>query len=149
MALDPICDKIFAAVLVIVLILYRDMPVWIAAAILGRDVFIFAGGIILRNKRDVIVPSNYTGKYAFAAVALLLGSYIIRFDYGIVLMTWVSMVLIVASAIMYFRIYLIVWGGDDPPPRMDNTWLRVVRFVLAAAILAFYFFRLYVDTLAG
>ena len=42
--LDPVADKIFAGITVVLLIFYRDLPLWLAAVILGRDLIIMLAG---------------------------------------------------------------------------------------------------------
>ena len=106
--LDPLSDKILAGVLVILLIIYREFPIWLAAVILTRDLLILAGGLVIKSKIGRTPPSNLSGKYCFAAIAVLLISYVILYAVGIWLMTICTLVLIVVSLMMYIRSFMIV-----------------------------------------
>ena len=146
--LDPICDKIFAGLLVIFLILYRDFPIWLAATVIGRDLLILLGGLVLRGRQDISMPSNLTGKYAFAAVASVAGSYVIRFDFGITLLTWIAVILLAASTIVYGRVFIKVYRNESVPQFTDRPHLKAIRLILTYGITAWYLVRLYTDLIA-
>ncbi|MEW6411860.1 MAG: CDP-alcohol phosphatidyltransferase family protein [Candidatus Zixiibacteriota bacterium] len=141
-ALDPIADKIFAGVLVVLLIFYRDFPIWLAAAIVGRDLLILIAGSILLRGRKVVIPSNITGKYTFGVMAFLLGSYVIRFPFGIWLTTWVTVILLILSTLIYARVFWHVRRGQAPPVFRDKLMYKVLRVSLSSFALGVYLFRL-------
>jgi len=93
--------------------------------------------------RKVVVPSNLTGKYAFAAIAVLLGSYVIRFDFGIILTTWCVIVLMVASMVLYTRVFAAVRSGSPPPVFTDRPIYRILRLAALGLFSLVYLFRLY------
>jgi CDP-diacylglycerol--glycerol-3-phosphate 3-phosphatidyltransferase len=66
--LDPLADKVGIAVVALVMLGLRDLPVWFVAALIVRDLLIFAGGIYVRQKRGVVLPSNNVGKWAFGII---------------------------------------------------------------------------------
>ncbi len=142
-ALDPIADKVFAGALVILLIIYRDFPLWLAGVIVGRDLLILAAGLILLRGRDITLPSNLTGKYAFTAIAVLLGSYVIRFPFGIELCTWLTLALVLASTINYGRVFLRVRDGQPPPRFSDRPAFRRTRLSLTVVLALIYLAMLY------
>ncbi len=142
-ALDPLCDKIFAGALVVMLVLFRGFPVWLAAAIVGRDLVIVGAGLYLMRGRDIDMPSNLTGKYAFAAIAVLLGSYVIRFDFGITLMIWITVALLVASIVSYSRVFVIIKRGLSPRPFSDRPLFRTLRIAVAVMVAVVYLHRLF------
>jgi len=144
-ALDPIADKIMAGVVVGALYLWRDLPLWLVGLIIGRDLLILLGGMILLRGRSVNLPSNLTGKYAFSAIAVLIGSYLLRFTFGINLMTWITFALILASLIGYGRVFTRVRRGEEILPFKDRTWLRLGRIILTVGISALYLIKLYLD----
>jgi CDP-diacylglycerol--glycerol-3-phosphate 3-phosphatidyltransferase len=146
-ALDPIADKIFAGVIVILLILYRDLPIWLAAVIVGRDLVILGAAAILLRGRTVSLPSNLIGKYAFTAIAFLLGSYVIRFQFGIWLFTILTLVMIALSLVAYAGVFIEVRAGRTPRPLREPGWVRVLRLVASAVVLGYFFLRLYLDVL--
>ncbi len=143
MVLDPLADKILAVALVIMLIFFRGFPLWLAAVIVGRDLLILVAGIVLLKGRDVVVPSNLTGKHAFAAIAFLLGSYIIRFDFGATMMTYVTTTLVTASTITYARVFISLKRGASPVTFVDRPLYRITRTVITMSILGTYSYKLY------
>jgi CDP-diacylglycerol--glycerol-3-phosphate 3-phosphatidyltransferase len=70
--LDPLADKIAVAAVAIVLLLLGDIPPWFVAALLLRDAMIVAGGLYVRAKTGVVLPSNHAGKWAVGIVGVTL-----------------------------------------------------------------------------
>jgi CDP-diacylglycerol--glycerol-3-phosphate 3-phosphatidyltransferase len=134
--LDPVCDKLFAGGLVILLAIYRDLPLWLASLILGRDLLILAAGWFLMRGRRLVLPSNLTGKYAFAATIVLLASYVLRLSACIWLIAPIVVVLLIASTVNYARVFASLRRGKTPPVFVDRRILRVVRITAAVAIIA-------------
>jgi len=141
--LDPLADKLFAGALVIMLVLYRDLPLWLAATIVGRDLLIVLIGGLLMRGRDTELSSNLTGKYTFAAITVLLGSYVVRFDYGINLFTWIVLALLVTSTIIYARVTVIVCRGGSPPVFADRPVYRAMRVAASLVVSAAFLHRFY------
>lgn len=144
-ALDPVADKILAGAVVVMLIFYRDFPLWLAVLIIGRDVLILLAGMYLVKERRLVLPSSITGKYAFAAIAFLLGSYIIRFDFGILLTTYVTIGLLVASTINYARVFMRVRNGRDMPVFRDRPVYKALRVGASIVGLVIFFYKLLSD----
>jgi len=143
MVLDPLADKILAVALVVMLIFFRGFPLWLAVVIVGRDLLILVAGVVLLKGSDIVVPSNLTGKYTFAATAFLLGSYVIRFDFGATLMTYVTVTLVTASTIIYTRTFVLLKSGASTTPFADRPLYRITRAVVTLAVLGGYFYKLY------
>jgi cardiolipin synthase len=141
--LDPLADKLFAAGLIIMLIFYRDFPIWLAATIVGRDLLIIILSGLLMRGREIDLPSNLIGKYAFASVAMLIGSYVLRFEFGIELFIWFTIVLLVASSIGYARVMWDVYHGRTPWEFADRPLYRNLRIVGCLITHAFYWYYLY------
>ena len=141
--LDPLADKLMAAALIILLVFFRDLPVWLAAVIVGRDVLIVLAGLLLLRGRRIVPGSNLTGKYTFTAIAILLGSYIIRFDFGIQLALPVTLALIALSTFFYARIFLRLRRGEAPPQFEDRPLYRSLRFAASLIFLAVFFYKLF------
>ena len=134
--LDPLADKIFAAVMLTELVVYRELPVWLAVLIIGRDVLILALGLLVIRQRQITTPSNITGQYTFSAVVLLIGFYVIRFQFGCVLMTVITVVLIAASVAMYgYRLRKLLRGAPITPFK-DKLFYRVLRIVATVLVAA-------------
>lgn len=141
--LDPLADKLFAAGLIILLIFYRDFPVWLAATIVGRDLLIISlAGLMIRG-REIDLPANLIGKYAFASIAMLIGSYVLRFEFGIELFIWLTVVLVIASIIGYTRVIWDIRKGRKPWEFADRPLYRKLRIIGCLIIHAFYWYYLY------
>lgn len=72
--LDPIADKLLTASLFIFLTLLGRLPVWLTVMVVVRDIFIFAGlMIILLPQKFPVASPSYLGKFTtfFQAVMLL------------------------------------------------------------------------------
>ncbi len=70
--IDPLADKIGVGIVVVLLLIFGDIPLWFALLVLIRDVLIFLGGLYIRRRRGIILPSNMPGKFAVSFVALTL-----------------------------------------------------------------------------
>lgn len=141
--LDPLADKLFAAGLIVLLVFYRDLPIWLAATIVGRDILIVGLSGLLMRGREIDLPSNLIGKYAFASVAMLIGCYVIRFDFGIVLFTWLTLALLVASAIGYTRVLWAIHRGRTPWRFADRPLYRNLRIVGCVVLSIVLLYKLY------
>ena len=142
-AFDPICDKVFAIIILVFLILFRDFPIWLSLIIVGRDILILIAGAILLQGRKVVVPSNLTGKYTFASIALLLGSATIRFEYGIESTTYLVLFFTVASLIVYYRVFQKVKNGEPAPKFQDSQKLMIARTLSVVLFLVYFAYQLY------
>jgi CDP-diacylglycerol--glycerol-3-phosphate 3-phosphatidyltransferase len=134
--LDPLADKLLAVAVVLLLVPTRGMPAWLAAAIIGRDLLILAGAAVLLRARRITVPSQIAGKYAFFYIVMLAGSYIIRFNGGVRILTYPVIFLIVLSLVGYARLFLQVLRGGTFVPFHDTPRLRQIRIGLTVLILA-------------
>lgn len=136
-ALDPIADKIFAGVVVILLILYRDFPLWLAFVIVGRDLLIVGVGALLLWGRKITLPSNLVGKYTFGILAFLLGSYVIRFPFGITLTTYATLLMIAWSLVSYTQVFLAVKEGKEIPGESPRWQLWSLRIATGICFVVF------------
>jgi CDP-diacylglycerol--glycerol-3-phosphate 3-phosphatidyltransferase len=147
--LDPLADKIMAGILVILLILFRDFPVWLAAVIIGRDLLIMIAGLILLQGKKIVVPSNLTGKYAFCAIAFLIGSYIYNFTFGIWFTTYITLLYISLSIFFYTRVFVYIKKGLNPPIFKDKPLYKILRWICVDLFIAIYFYKFYVFMVGG
>lgn len=60
--LDPLVDKLTIGSIIILLVLLRGFPLWIASLILLRDLAILVLGGVLIRRRRIILTSNLVGK---------------------------------------------------------------------------------------
>ncbi len=142
-AFDPICDKIFAIIILVFLILFREFPLWLASVIVGRDLLILFAGWILLKGRKIVVPSNLTGKYTFASIALLLGSATIRFPFGVESTTYLTIIFTIASLLVYYRVFQKVKKGEPAPVFQDKRKYVILRTGAVLLYLAYFSYRLW------
>ncbi len=143
-ALDPIADKILAAALVVLLVLYREFPLWLAGVIIGRDLLLLMAGLVLLKQKRIVVPANLTGKYTFVAIAVLLFSHVIRFEFGVRMMTPITVLLIGVSTIIYSLVFVRVRARGSVVGRpTDRPLMRGLRFLALFVLSAIYAYRLY------
>ena len=73
--LDPIADKLAIDSITISLIYLKGMPLWVGIFVIGRDLIIVLGGLLLMTRDQVVVSSNVWGKMTTIVMSLLLLSY--------------------------------------------------------------------------
>lgn len=78
--LDPLADKFCAALGILALYQYYGLPLWITVVIIGRDVLIVIGSLILMTRLPYVSPSAMPGKIAVTILSFLFLSYIIEFE---------------------------------------------------------------------
>lgn len=64
--LDPLGDKVIMFAAMIALALAGRITAPLLILLLGKDLLIFAGGLIIARHQKVVVPSNFFGKWASA-----------------------------------------------------------------------------------
>lgn len=105
--IDPIADKILIGSAVFSLYYFQDFPLWLAALIVLRDLFILIGALFIYEKHKQITSSNWPGKVSVfliaCAILAFLGGLRSAFDYLIIL----AFLAILFSAIMYAKVF---WG---------------------------------------
>ena len=141
--LDPLADKVLAAGLVLLLIFYRDFPIWLASVIVGRDLLLLLAGLILMRKSDSVPSSNLTGKYAFFSTIVLLSSYLIRFVFGIWLFSIVTIALLIASLVFYANRLVAFKTGKIKTEFNDRVVWRLLRYLVSGFLTAITSYYLY------
>lgn len=146
--LDPLADKIFAAVLIGELIVFRGFPVWLASLIIGRDLIIMLAGLVLLGKRRITIGSTLTGKYTFFWIVVLIGCSVIRFEAGVWISAVPTLLLLVASLAVYARYFRAHVRGEEIVPTKDKLLyqlLRVGSTILMLALLLWTYLAEHVD----
>ena len=137
-ALDPVADKVFVAALILYLIAYRGFPVWLAAMLVGRDLVLLFGGLILLKKNRPTIPARLYGKYLFFATIFLLGGYIMEYRFGAAFSTVFVLGLCIVSLIDYAFLFGRVSRGEEPPLIDDKRRWRTVRVLITALAVVIY-----------
>lgn len=102
--IDPVADKSVVGVVVIKLFLMGRIPDYFFYIVLGRDVLIFLGGILLSSKLGNVLPSNMLGKITVTVLAFLLLLIILNYNQSSLLFKGIyltTLLLIIASFIAY------------------------------------------------
>lgn len=133
--LDPLADKLFAAVLVVELILFRNFPVWLAVAIIGRDLLIGFAGLAILGRRKITMASNLTGKYTFFSIVILIGFSILSFQSGVKFVAVLTLLLLVASLAIYTRVMIRLLHGVAPRVFHDRPLFEALRIGTTVVLL--------------
>ncbi len=149
MILDPVADKIFTLALIIELVYFRDFPVWLAAAIILRDLLILLASLIVLKERRLELPSNLTGKYYFATISLLILSYIVHFPFGERMFFYIGILLLGFSSFNYARTFMIVRRGGEFPIFRDRPVYKYARLLATIAIIAIGLYMFYIEVVAN
>ncbi|HVZ40695.1 MAG TPA: CDP-alcohol phosphatidyltransferase family protein [Candidatus Kapabacteria bacterium] len=108
--LDPLADKVFVGVLVILLLLHHMLAPWVVIAVLARDLAIFLGGIVVERRTRQVLPSNYPGKIAVLSLSTTLFMIILAANAtAIQIMLWISLALLALSFVLYVQRAVSVW----------------------------------------
>jgi phosphatidylglycerophosphate synthase len=102
--LDPFADKA-GGLLVISALTYVDkLPLWFFATVLGRDLLIILGGVIIRRRTGTIGMSILSGKLAVSAIALTVLFALLNADPDMMQFSlWFTTALLVFSYLRYLR----------------------------------------------
>lgn len=97
--LDPLADKVCIGAMCVALSLWRGFPWWATAIILGRDLLILAGGLILMRKVSAVPVSNQPGKWAAAVLAGTIVCYAMDWQpVGFIMLGFAVMLVLVSGA---------------------------------------------------
>ncbi len=105
--LDPLADKIVAGALLVVLVLYKDFPLWVAAIIIGRDVLILLAALFWAKKYKFIMPSNRLGKVTACIYAALITFYIIEVPILQKVFIILAIIFAILSGIVYMHRFIV------------------------------------------
>ena len=104
--LDPLADKIAIAAVGFTLIVLGDLPLWFLLVVVVRDIVILGGGLLIKKRTGVVLPSNWAGKVAVTFVALVMLLAATHLD-GLMHLRdgaiWVSVFFLTLSLVLYAR----------------------------------------------
>jgi CDP-diacylglycerol--glycerol-3-phosphate 3-phosphatidyltransferase len=104
---DPLADRLMIDAAVILLFAYDRLPWAGLAVILGRDVVLLAGAVVLRG-RKIDVDVNTIGKAATWVLYAAIFFRIVTTAYWPLVVFWVGIALALVAAVFYVR---DAWGG--------------------------------------
>jgi len=104
--IDPLADKIGVGIVVVMLVIFGDIPLWFAVVVLLRDIIIFLAGLYIKAKTNIVLPSTMAGKVAVSFLALYLALSILQYDYLksiIAFLLWLSVAMLAYSLLVYAK----------------------------------------------
>jgi CDP-diacylglycerol--glycerol-3-phosphate 3-phosphatidyltransferase len=107
--LDHLVDKIWVGTILVTLVLVKGLPVYIAAAVIIRDLLIVFGSSFIANSQKNIVSSNFIGKVAGFLFALIIVIYTLdikKFEFIKNYLLLAVLIAIILSSINYSYIFI-------------------------------------------
>lgn len=107
--LDHVVDKVWVGSVLVSLVAIADLPLYLAAAVIGRDILILAGSAVLMRRHGSLVSSDVVGKITGFAFALLVVFYTLSSPALLHYRTHVNLtvsVLVVVSFVNYLGVYM-------------------------------------------
>jgi CDP-diacylglycerol--glycerol-3-phosphate 3-phosphatidyltransferase len=111
--IDPLADKITIGAIIIRLYMVGEIAEYYFFLIIGRDLLIFIGGVIVSKMIGKILPSNILGKITVSVIGLVIllifleisrNSYLfLLFYYGSIILIIVSFFAYVYRAVEYIK----------------------------------------------
>jgi len=111
--IDPLADKITIGAIIIRLYMVGEIPEYYFFLIVGRDILIFLGGVIVSKMIGKILPSNILGKITVSMIGMVIlllvlemsrDSYLfLFFYYGSIILIFVSFFAYVYRAVEYIK----------------------------------------------
>lgn len=110
-SLDPLCDKISLAIILITLLLLNSMPLWGVIVIITRDFLILLGSFILLKTKSIIEPSNLLGKMTGFIFAVMVLAFTLNMWHLGMLFLYLSIPVMTGTFYQYARNYLKIMRG--------------------------------------
>jgi CDP-diacylglycerol--glycerol-3-phosphate 3-phosphatidyltransferase len=112
--LDPLADKICVGGVVVALLILGELPVWFVAVVMGRDLLIVLGGMLIERRTGQVLPSNYPGKAAALTMAITLLLIVAQADrQWITPFFWLTLALLAISLALYVRRATAILGKKE------------------------------------
>lgn len=105
--IDPLADKLAVGFIAIFMFFKELIPLWFIIIVILRDLLILIFGLFLKNKKKIVLMSNYPGKIAVFTIGLALTVSIFKntelLSFICSLLYYVSTILIIYSSILYYK----------------------------------------------
>lgn len=99
--LDPLADKLLLASVVIILLIQSKIPFWFGTVLIGRDLLIILGGLIVKNKIKYVPSSNIIGKLTIDIIGVTLVGIVFQIPYFDIYGPIISTIFVFTSLIVY------------------------------------------------
>jgi len=104
--LDPVIDKIYVAVLMLYLAAYRGLPYWYLAIVIGRDLLILVGSLLVISRKHTVYESNFIGKVTLVLYLFVILTFLLYLSPFNQIFMWASVALIPVSFYKYVNVYV-------------------------------------------
>lgn len=111
--LDPLCDKIFLAVVLITLLYIGAVPLWAVVVIVMRDFLILLGSFILLKRRAIVEVSNSFGKIAGFTFGVMILAFTIELKLLGMVFLYLSIAAMTFAFVTYAMNYLRIMKGVE------------------------------------
>ncbi len=106
--LDPLADKLSAALMGIYLLYRGELPLWFVALVIARDAVVFLGGMYAKHKKHVITTALPVGKWAVGFLAGAIGGTVYPYQseglkLAVEISIYIASVLFVVSFFQYAK----------------------------------------------
>jgi CDP-diacylglycerol--glycerol-3-phosphate 3-phosphatidyltransferase len=105
--IDPLADKIVLAVVIYQLYIIGELPAYYLIIIVGRDLLILLGGILVSQKIGRVLPSNILGKIAVLSIGIFILAVVLELKSSITFLYNIFFYLSLILVFISFIIYLI------------------------------------------
>ena len=114
--LDPLADKVAGAAVVLALVVRGALPLWFLGVLIGRDLIIVLGGVVLARRTGQVVMSVWMGKVAVTALAITVLAALLRADEPVLAAClWITTGLLLYSFVLYaVRFARLIRRGPAP-----------------------------------
>jgi CDP-diacylglycerol--glycerol-3-phosphate 3-phosphatidyltransferase len=110
-SLDPVCDKIFLAVILITLYVIGSIPLWGVIVIVSRDFFILLGSFFILRLKSTILTSNLLGKITGFIFGVIICAFTLNLRYIGMVFLFISIPAIIGTFTIYTVRYIKVMKG--------------------------------------
>lgn len=109
--LDHLVDKIWVGTVLVMLVATRGLPVVVPALVIGRDLLIVIGSMLILDRRHHVVSSNVIGKITGCSFAALMILYLVDNKWSWMrqpkhVMLWVVSCMVAVSFVNYVVVYV-------------------------------------------
>ena len=111
--LDPLADKIAVGSIIIVLIIYRGLPIWVATVIIGRDVLILLAGLFWATRHKYVMASTFIGKFTVNVIALMIVAYVIDISILEKIFSYLAVFFTILSGLVYLQRFVKTIGSEN------------------------------------
>ncbi|MBN1352420.1 CDP-alcohol phosphatidyltransferase family protein [candidate division KSB1 bacterium] len=100
---DPVADKICIGIMVILLVLYRGLPLWFVLIVLGKDLLILLGALLVLEKQKLVIQSTRAGKWTSFVLSITVLAYTFEVEFIQIYLVAISTLMIGWTLVSYGR----------------------------------------------